>query len=330
MSKPPIFILGNRRSGTTMLRLMLTCHPNIAIPPEGGFVVWLGWKYGHLRTLSQRDICSFVEDLFKLDTTQDWELDRDSLLQRLTQLPLTTFPVLVDGIYQEYIRRKFPHKTRWGDKTTWYLNYLSFLDQYFPQAQFIHIIRDGRAVAASFKRVPHLPNDVGQVAMEWAWGVKVIAQFGQQVGHERYLEVHYEALVARPEDELRRICEFLHEPYSTEMMNFAHKNREQKLEPERHLGWKALTLEDVTTRQVSKWKNELTNPELARFWAVAGETMAHLGYESCEADLPVKQKLELVGKFLFYQAKQMVMRKLRPNKARVNYIYKKITFTKRS
>lgn len=316
MSKTPVFILGNRRSGTTMLRLMLTSHRNIVVPPEGGFVVRLGWKYGHRGFLSDQDVDDFVEDLFESETTQDWELNEDCLRRLLRELVPCTYPALVDGVYREYINVKFPGKKRWGDKTTWYLDYLHQIDQYFPESKYIHIIRDGRAVAASFKRVPHLHNGMERVAFEWIWGVKSIIRLGKRVGPERYLEVKYEQLVERPDYELRRICRFIEEPYDDQMLDFWIKNRQQKLEPERHLAWKALTLEKVTTTQVARWQEELTKGDIAIFWAVAGNMMTKLGYGNYEITIPAKTNVYLKARKLIDHVVRASGRKIRPWMAR--------------
>jgi len=317
MSKSPVFIVGNMRSGTTMLRLMLTSHRNIAVPPEGGFVVLLGWKYGYRDMLLDQDVKDFVEELFEIETTQDWELDKNALLRRLAKLVPCPYPTLVEGVYKEYISQKFLGKKRWGDKTTWYLDYLHQIDQYFPEAKYVHIIRDGRAVAASFKRVPHLDNEMEKVAFEWVWGIRNIIRFGKRVGPERYLKVKYEQLVEKPEEELQRICRFVEEPYDDQMLDFWRKNRQQKLEPERHLVWKALTLEKVTTTQLARWQEDLTKDEIAIFWSIAGNVMTRLGYKNCEFAIPAKTEFYLKTKKLIDYTIRATRRRLRPWKTRV-------------
>lgn len=316
--RPPIFVLGNRRSGTTMLRLMLTCHPHIAIPPEGGFIVQLGWSYGHYSALSRYDIIKFVDDLFELGNTPDWNFDKNTLLRSLQGLAPCSFPVLINGVYQEYISRNFSKKNRWGDKTTGIgmVDYLPLINQFFPSSQFLHIVRDGRAVFSSYKRVPHLSSNASQVAMEWRWNIERIRRFGKFVGPDRYSEIKYETLVQEPEKILRRVCEFLQEPFSNQMIDFAQQNRQLELEPKRHLGWKALTLQDVTTSQISKWQNELTSEEVADFEAITGELIDDLEYSIFQTKLPFKQRMRLKGKLLGYWIIRTTKRKLRPWKYR--------------
>lgn len=295
-----------------MLRLMLAAHPNIGIPPEGGFIVRLGWKYGHLREFSNRTVERFVDDLFALETTQDWNFDKDKLLSHLQELAPCSFSVLINGVYQEYLRRVFPGKERWGDKTTWYLDYLPQINRYFPQAKFIHIIRDGRAVAASFKRVPHLSSDVQQAALEWHWSVGSIIRFGKRVGTDRYIEIRYEELVEKPEELLHRICKFLQEPYSSKILAFWDENRERRLEPSRHLEWKELTLHPITKSQILKWQEELSSKEISELWAIAGKTMGRCGYRNEGIDDSATESYKIRAQSIKYQVVRVIKKRLRP------------------
>lgn len=315
-SEHPIFVAGSRRSGTTMLRLMLACHPRIAVPPEGGFVVRLGWRYERSRFTPAR-IERFVGDLFAHERTVDWNLDREALTRRLLELRPCTWPAVIDAIYREYIRLHMPDKPRWGDKTTWYEDHLEQIDRYFPSARYVHILRDGRAVAASYRHVAHLPKAIEPATLAWAWSMNRIARFGEQVGERRYIRVRYESLVAEPERELRRICAFLEEEYAPEMLDFGRQNRERSLEPKRHIAWKNLTTGEITTAQVDRWRQDLSAVDLDRFWAIGGDTMRRFGYEWSEADLPVAELLRLGAVSVRHHATRAVRAQLRPYRERL-------------
>jgi len=109
-----------------------------------------------------------------------------------------------------------------GDKTPDNLQYFDCLATYFPDAKFVHVIRDGRDVAVSLWHF-NLRNDPGKTIQQWGtfegfvrefaeyWvtTVKAGRRTGDALGSERYLELRYEDLLADPQGELSRALRFL-------------------------------------------------------------------------------------------------------------------------
>ncbi len=98
----PIFVLGNPRSGTTMLRLMLTCHRNIMIPPEAGFAVWLYQRYNGWLKNSRHQLDAFVDDLLETRKIETWEIDGPELKRYLHEADPSSYPEAVSLVYQWY------------------------------------------------------------------------------------------------------------------------------------------------------------------------------------------------------------------------------------
>ncbi|MCA9601633.1 MAG: sulfotransferase [Polyangiales bacterium] len=275
----PIFVVGNRRSGTTMLRLMLASHPRIGIPPEAGFAVVLGWKYGRVWFRDVANLEPFLDDYFALDNAKDWELSRGDLHKALELALPCSFPTIVERIYRAYLARKFPGKPRWGDKTTGLQEHAAELAAYFPHAQFVHIVRDGRAVAASYKGVHHLAaSGIESVAREWRATLATLEDLGRSLGHHRYHVLRYEDLVQYPGPTLEALCAFLGEDYAPTMLEFGAHNRNATLEPARHLGWKGKTLEAIDPSEVGRWRDELAPREVRTFERIAGDALSAFGY----------------------------------------------------
>lgn len=294
-----------------MLRLMLTCHPRIGIPPEAGFIVELGWRYGSARSLSAAQLRRLSRDFFLSNRAVDWALDPDALTWHLTTAAPCSFAHAVEIIYRQYLERSLGAKPRWGDKTTGYLEYLDQVGGYFPDATYVHIIRDGRDVAASFKRVGHLRDDVRLAALEWVTSVERIRRFGSR-RPSSYAEVRYEELVTDPEGELRKLCEFLDEEYSAQMLQFAEKNRAEQLEPKRHMPWKEMTLQPASPSRIGAWQEALSSEEIEEFWSIAGDVMAQVGYGSKEVDLPLRRELAIALAGARYRLHGAAIRTLRP------------------
>ena len=171
-------------------------------------------------------------------------------------------------------------KPRWGDKTPLYMQYLPLLERLFPDARFVHLVRDGRDAALSFLSVPagimtegwgH-PRDAAGFACQWATEVRAARALGARVGPARYLEVRYEALVADPEAELRRICAFAGSSTTrrcsttSAQTDSARKEHQQRLNEPPRVG-------------VRNWRTEMSPADVAAFEAVAGDLLHELGYE---------------------------------------------------
>lgn len=261
-----------------MLRLMMASHRNIGIPPEGGFIVTLGWIWGWSK-LTSSDYFDLIEAFFEEDNAKDWEISIEQLTEAVEKRAPRDFPEFVDEVYRTYLRHKFPGKSIWGDKTAWYADFIPMIGEFFPGARFIHIIRDGRDIACSFRKMERASHDVRRIALEWTTNIDTIRTSAMLLCPRRFLEVYYEELVAQPEEILGNICRFLDVPYDDEMLSFHEKNKEQRLEPQRHMAWKQLTESPVTTSSTMRWRSELSEADIRLFESVAGGNLARLGYE---------------------------------------------------
>ena len=172
---PPVLVLGVRRSGTTLLRVMLDRHSELAVPDESYFVPQLADR--HLRRV---DPDAFVDDLRRIDTLAEWNVPLDKVRTRLRKgMPIGAAIATVYAVYAEE-----RGKERWGDKTPMYMQNLHLLERLFPDALFVHLIRDGRDAATSFLSMPKglmtetwmQPESVAEFACQWRAEVKAARQ----------------------------------------------------------------------------------------------------------------------------------------------------------
>jgi hypothetical protein len=266
----PLFVLGVRRSGTTLLRVMLDRNPELAIPDESYFIPQIADRHRG-RVDSER----FLDDLSRLPTLRDWDVPLDRVRARLRA---GSDPgEAISAVYEVYAERH--GKQRWGDKTPMYMAHLRLLERLFRSARYVHLVRDGRDAALSFLSMPpgimtesfgH-PRDAEGFACQWRTEVLAARALGSRVG-ERYLEVRYETLVSAPEAELRRICSFAELPYDGAMLGYAGEvDVSRKPHQQRLL--------QAPTAGVRDWRTDMSPAELAAFEAIAGPTLVALGYE---------------------------------------------------
>ena len=287
----PIFILGNPRSGTTLLRLMLNNHRNIMIPPECGFVVWWYEKYKHWDASLSRDaekLANFIDDLMTSRKIDTWNLDPSELREYISREQPCSYSELVSCIYQFFGQSTGREFKRWGDKNNFHVGFVTTIFTIFPNCCFVHIVRDGRDVACSYRTVmrssivskyrPRLPTDIHEVAAEWRANLLKVIKAFDEIGWEKVLEIRYEDLVSYFETELRRLCAYLGEPYDDDMLKYYEVNRIKQLEPAEFLQWKAKTLEKPTDSEVGKFKRELSPAEIRDFNREAGDLLRRYGY----------------------------------------------------
>jgi hypothetical protein len=285
--RPPLFIIGNPRSGTTLLRLMLTNHKNIVIPPECGFAVWFYDKYKST-VFSESVVNNFVRDLSTAKKIETWKLDYSKLLDYISAAKPVSYPDVVGSVYEFYgntIGRTF---LRWGDKNNYYLNHIDTIREMFQSARFIHIIRDGRDVACSYrtlqasnvvsKYAPHLPYNIKDIAVEWSVNIQQIRSSFDKIHWNNVYEIRYEDLVSQPSNELKKVCSFLNEPYDVEMERYFIKNQLEQQEPVEFLQWKLKTIEEPTTSEVGKFKHELTSGEIKEFESISVSVLRLYNY----------------------------------------------------
>jgi hypothetical protein len=271
---PPVLVLGVRRSGTTLLRVMLDRHSELAVPDESYFVPQLADR--HLRHVDPDD---FVDDLRRIDTLADWDVPLENVRARLTErMPIGA---AIGTVYAVYAEER--GKARWGDKTPMYMQNLRLLERIFPDALFVHLIRDGRDAALSFLSMPKglmtetwmQPRDVSAFAGQWRAEVKAAQRLGRRVGDRRYLEVRYEDLVGDVESVLRRISTFARLPYEPAMADYAG-NVDVSSKPHQQ------SLKRPPTAGLRDWRLQMSPEDVGAFDRVAGDLLAELGYESHE------------------------------------------------
>jgi len=285
--RPPIFIIGNPRSGTTLLRLMLNNHQNIIVPPECGFAVWFYEKYHAIR-FSESIIDSFVQDVSVARKIETWKLDYAKLREYIIASNVSSYAQAVSAVYEFYGLSIGKNFHRWGDKNNFYLHHIEILYALYPSAQFIHIVRDGRDIACSYKALrkskmvskyaPDLPVDINEIAREWTENIQKIRQSFEKLSPAQVFEVRYEDLVSQTTQELHRICRFLGEPYDPAMELYYVKNQMENQEPVEFLQWKAKTLEKPTDSEVGKYQRELTGGEIKEFERISRHILKLYNY----------------------------------------------------
>lgn len=207
----PTFIIGYRRSGTTLLSWLLDSHPNVAAVPENTLCyLLLGEDEVERPEILERPI-EIVRAYHNLEELGEM---RAQFFRRIAQL--------IDGVFSDYAARL--GKKRWVEKELFLARSVDLLDAVFGyNAQFIYVVRHGLDVAYSASErfgwrlgtpiIGEGSHNLRNYLRYWAENNELFADF-HECNRDRCLLVRYEELVTRPEPVARRIFEFLGEPCS--------------------------------------------------------------------------------------------------------------------
>ena len=264
----PFFIVGSARSGTTLLRLILNAHPDVAVPPESRFIVEL------YSNNDEVDVDTFLTALSAHKRFQTWDIPIAVVRDEIDRTGMIAYSDAIRATYVAYARAN--GKTLWGDKTPRYVENLDLLARLFPEARFVHLIRDGRNVALSYANVPFGPKTVGQAAALWAKRVMAGRDACDRIGRDRYLEIRYEDLVEDAEGETKDICGFLDLTFDAGMMDYTERARGSVL-PRASMYNPKVT--EKPTKNVRSWEDSMPADQVEIFEAVAGDVLSLLGYE---------------------------------------------------
>lgn len=308
----PIFVVGCGRSGTTLLRLMLNRHPEIAFFGESAAFFRYG-KYGRLD--NQSELHRFI---------QDWQLacEQESPHPDMMATGGLRERLRASGSYVEAVSivmdqfARLENKRLWGEKTPAHVHRIPAIRTAYPKARIIHITRDPRPVVSS--SISTLgdgrmsPRNVYNSAKYWVRCEEAV-EHAQGAAPGQIHRVRYEDLVQEPEVVLRTICGFLGVPFVSGMLKtgesaiaYAPRDSAGGGVAAHHTG----LLKDVNTRTLERWKDELDPALVGVIEHAAGEWMRRRGYAFAPRGRshrpPALQRLLLQARWLGFELRRKV------------------------
>ena len=255
----PFFLVGAERSGTTLCRLMLDHHPQVSwcfefeyavdfMSEVGGFPD-LNWYY---EVLSTHRIFQAAD--FDIDTSFTYtELVNSFLIQWLTR---SGKPVVGATVHRHYDR----------------------LLKIWPNAKFLHIVRDPRDVASSCIGMGWSGN-VWYGADRWLEAEELWNQVSGLIPVKNKIEFHYEDLILKPEATLTKICNFIGVSYDQRMLNYPEDT----------------TYSSPNPNLVNRWPQKLSNKEIQLIEAKVSNLLKERGYELSGTPIRAPQVIERLG-----------------------------------
>lgn len=186
----------------------------------------------------------------------------------------SSYPGLIEWIVRKYGEKQGKlHHRMWVDHTPSNIRHAATLFELFPEARLIHIVRDGRAVAASIMPLDWGPNTISKAAYFWiervAYGLAA-ESFG---GGKRVMRITYEELVKNPEITLKKLCSWLDIDYQDGMVK-----ADNFIVPEYASGQHVLIGKLPDVERINAWEKALTAREIEVFEALTKDLLSYLGY----------------------------------------------------
>jgi hypothetical protein len=282
---PFVFIVGCARSGTTMLQRMMNAHPQMAIIHE---THWIPVVFRERIGLTPEGIVTskivpklLEHERFRKRFTKAGigRVELEGILNAHETMSFADFVSRIFDLYGILQRKRLV-----GDKTPRYVQNVHTLHALWPEARFVHLIRDGRDVCLSAinwdERAAKLAarfstwseHPVTTAAMWWKWRVRLGREAGETLGTALYHELRYEQLVEHPAEECARLCGFLGVPYDEAMLRFHEGRTKDAPELSAKRSWLPIT------PGLRDWRTQMAPGDIERFEAAAGDLLDELEY----------------------------------------------------
>lgn len=295
LQEPPFFIVGHGRSGTTLVRAKLAGHSRLTVPPETHYMARIARE--DPASEAPADFDTFWARLTGWRRFLDLKIDPERVLALADAGGRRTYRTIFAAMLRAY--GDAAGKPRVGEKTPGNYRHLDRLFAWVPQAKIVAMRRDPRAVVASQIRSPWVSEQMEAQGGSWLRRRRLFHVVEQahlwEEAYQRYLAraetdprmliVAYEDLVARPEAEMARLCDFLGERFEPEMLDeredipaapvSGHSSTHSRTWAAEH---RKRAASGIDTQSLEKWREQLSAAEIALVEEICAGGMARFGY----------------------------------------------------
>ena len=282
MNKPPIFIVGVQRSGTTLLAAQLAAHSKMSCGPETHFFRWLA----QVKDVSE--LCSpetwpeqALQFVCGIDASTYSPPGRIRLIEKygVTETEVANFlrqrkpsvASLLGSITVPYMERM--GKQRWVEKTPDHIAHVSLIRQHFPDSPIIRIVRDPRDVALSLCKVPWGAQTFSEGLMFWKKLHEASTTFFDN--DQFSYTLRFEDLILSPIETLRTLCAFIDEEFEEQMLDTSRTGKEVN---RRNAAWKDKASQPIDHSRVATWRTALSDEENQLAEALVGDYLERYEY----------------------------------------------------
>ncbi len=284
------YIIGNGRSGTTLLNFSLNNHSQVHCSPEFRFTIAFYKKYHQQYPIDKdalvSDLIRYLNAIYGRARTdnQIWFFNETKFIKALFALGDVNYVEVCKLLSLHLELQKVPPQNVHilVDKNPDYTPYAETLIRLFPETKFIITIRDYRAyVLSNLENQNNKIVNVVYFALLWR-------KFNQEAlrlkaVYPKQVHLHpYETFLAAPKAQMQKLCTFLNIPYEGNLLAHNKKvkiNPAQQADANRQVRFSKLS-KPLNTSRVAAWQSRLSAKQIALSELISGSTGKALGYET--------------------------------------------------
>lgn len=284
---PKIIIVGSGRSGTTLLTSMLNASEQLYIPYESDFIARAYPYFCDKASFNDYDY-RLITKLFKLTAKQEgWGMTEKYLFSYLQRKSPQSFAEVNSTVCEAFHEKEGTENLEWGIKAPVLIASLDKISNVCPDSKITHIVRDGRDVYLSYKKIHESsqikfgPKGVFESALYWVDGLRRVENFSNNKKNISVFEIRYKDLLFEPGKQLKQLCEFLSIKYKRDMYErFSEIDRNRKIVPNQFKQNIHKKLDGgLDPNNTEKYLSKISKFELIRFELIAAPYLAKYGYQ---------------------------------------------------
>jgi len=273
-----IQIIGTQRSGSNLLRVMLNQIQEIDAPHPPHILhrfYPLLSKYGNLN--NEANFLKLIDDVCKVIELNpvpwgNFCLNRELIKEHCKS---NTLIEIFNAIY--VLKSVDSNASYWCCKSMANIGYTEDFEASGIKPFYIHLYRDGRDVALSFKKAIVGPKHIYHLANKWKKEQDLCLELKRNIDSTRFFSISYEDLILNPKSVLQKLCAFLNITFNETMLEYYSSNESLKTASSGKM-WKNIS-QPILKDNSNKFLNEMNAFDMSLFEKIAGTTLTKLNYK---------------------------------------------------